>query len=183
MYPDVRHLQIRVSEVVAAYNLDGAIGNHLLFALDVLDSLAMQPAGGNTFYQTTQLLNLVYFIDNPALYIIGQRFHADIATFPIQALLVVFLGDGFPFNDASDTTQVITLREDPRFQRLGEAQQQVALAEFEVLWRSGRLTPNTALALGEDGHFTVVELTADAREQAIARAAGLKTPDAQICVR
>ncbi len=95
----------------------------------------------------------------------------DLATFPIQALLVVFLGDNFPFVDPPDALSTMyALESHPQFKKLGEPEQAIARAELEELLDSGTLTANSALALGDDGHWTVVELSAEAREQLIARA-------------
>lgn len=104
------------------------------------------------------------------VFLLPFTFAVDIVTFPIQAILVVILGDGFPFNDANETSAVIVLRDDPRFQKLSPAQQAVAVEELERLLADGQVTRNTALGLGDDGHWARVAVTDEAREQLIARA-------------
>ena len=42
---------------------------------------------------------------------------------------------------------------------------------------------DSALALNEDGHWTVVELSADTRNQLIARAQQPQSPDELVCAR
>ncbi len=107
----------------------------------------------------------------------------DLATFPIQALLVVFIGDNFPFTDPPDALSMIyALNDHPQFKKLGAPEQAIARAELEELFDSNTLTANSALALGDDGHWTVVELSADAREQLIARAGPL-SGGALVCTR
>jgi len=64
----------------------------------------------------------------------------------------------------------------PAFHQLGEEQQAIAIAELKQLVLDKKLTPNTALALGEDGHWTLVELSADTRNQLIARAQQPRRP-------
>jgi hypothetical protein len=117
------------------------------------------------------------------IFLLPFTFAVDIVTFPIQALLVVILGDGFPYNDNLDQPSTITLRENPQFQRLSPEAQQLAINELDELRRSGRLTANTALGLGEDGHWMLVELNADAREQLIARATTPVAAPALVCER
>lgn len=117
------------------------------------------------------------------IFLLPFTFAVDVVTFPIQALLVVILGDGFPYDDTAAQQSTITLRESPQFQKLDRAAQKVALNELEELRRSGRLTANTALGLGEDGHWMLVELNADAREQLIARALTPEAAPALVCER
>jgi hypothetical protein len=103
------------------------------------------------------------------IFLLPFSFALDVVTFPIQALLVVILGDGFPFNDAADTTSTIALQSDPRFQQLAPHRQAMALAELRALVDRGAVTTHTALGLGEDGHWAVVALSDDAREQLLSR--------------
>lgn len=119
------------------------------------------------------------------IFLIPFTFVVDVATFPIQALLVVILGDNFPFTDPPDALQSMYALEDhPQFKKLGEPEKQLARAEFMDLLQSGKVTGNSALALGEDGHWTVVELNAEARQQIIARARGLSSqPEVLVCER
>ena len=43
------------------------------------------------------------------------------ATFPIQALLVVILGDNFPWNDPPDAlSNIHAMLDTPQFQKLGD---------------------------------------------------------------
>lgn len=105
------------------------------------------------------------------VFLLPLTFAIDAATFPIQALLVVILGDNFPFTDPPDALSTMYAIEDhPQFQKLGEPEKAIARIELEDIIKSGELTPNSALALNDDGHWTVVELSAEARQQLIARA-------------
>ena len=117
------------------------------------------------------------FVDRKTtgVFLLPFTFVIDAATFPIQALLVVILGDQFPFNDPPDAIHNMQtmLDENQRYQQLGESEKKVAKLELEQLILDKKLTPNTALGLGDDGHWTVVELSADTRQQLIARAQGL----------
>ncbi len=118
------------------------------------------------------------------IFLLPLTFVVDVATFPIQALLVVILGDNFPFTDPPNALeQMYALEQNPRFQQLGEPERAVALAELKQLHQDGKLTANTALALGEDGHWTVVELTAEARQQLIARAQQPAAAAQLVCAR
>ncbi len=115
------------------------------------------------------------------IFLLPFTFVIDVATFPIQALLVVILGDNFPFSDPGTAASgMYAALESPRFQQLGEAEKKIAKAELQQLIDEKKLTPNTALALGEDGHWTLVELSADTRNQLIARA---QQPEALVCAR
>ncbi len=105
------------------------------------------------------------------IFLLPLTFALDAATFPIQALLVVILGDNFPFTDPPDALSTMYAIEDhPQFKKLGEPEKAIARVELEDIIKSGELTPNSALALNDDGHWTVVELSAEARQQLIARA-------------
>jgi hypothetical protein len=118
------------------------------------------------------------------IFLLPFTFAIDVVTFPIQALLVVILGDNFPFTDPPNSLQQLyALEQHPQFQRLGEAEQAVARAELQQLIEQGKLTPSTALGLGEDGHWTLVELNAEARSQLIARAQQPDAPAQLVCAR
>jgi hypothetical protein len=118
------------------------------------------------------------------VFLLPFTFVVDVATFPIQALLVVILGDNFPFTDPPDgLNQMRAALDSPRFKQLGDEQQAIARAELEQLIIDQKLTPNSALALGEDGHWTVVELSADTRSQLIARAQQPAAPELLVCER
>lgn len=118
------------------------------------------------------------------VFLLPFTFVVDVATFPIQALLIVILGDNFPFTEPVDAVSGLSAALDtPRFHQLGEEQQRVAIAELQQLVRDGKVTANTALALGDDGHWTLVELTAEARSQLIARAQQPDAPRQLICER
>ncbi|PZR17603.1 MAG: hypothetical protein DI536_04625 [Archangium gephyra] len=120
------------------------------------------------------------------VFLIPFTFVLDVATFPIQALLVVILGDNFPFTDPPDALEAMYALEDhPQFKKLGEPEKVIARNEFQELLQSKKVNGNTALALGEDGHWTLVELSADARQQVIARAQGLEAqqPELLVCER
>jgi hypothetical protein len=110
-------------------------------------------------------------------------FVIDVATFPIQALLVVILGDNFPFHDAPDAlNQARTALDSPTFRQLGQREQAIATAELEQLLQSQALTQNSALSLQEDGHWLVIELGSEAKQQLLARAASVQ-PATLICER
>lgn len=118
------------------------------------------------------------------VFLLPFTFVVDVATFPIQALLVVILGDNFPFTDPADGLNAMqAMLDNPRFQQLGEQEQAIAAAELEQLILDKKVGPNTALALGEDGHWTVVELSADTRNQLIARAQSVQAPETLVCAR
>jgi hypothetical protein len=110
------------------------------------------------------------------VFLLPFTFAFDIATFPIQAILVVILGDQFPFHDRDPLTGGgFALNDNPQFQKLNADQKAIAIAELNELLRSGTVTANTALALLESGHWVVVPLTADTRDQLIARAQSLQS--------
>jgi len=118
------------------------------------------------------------------VFLLPFTFVIDVATFPIQAILVVILGDNFPFTDPPDQMSTVhAMLDSPQFKKLGETEQAIATAELKQLMIDRKLTPNTALALGEDGHWTVVELSADTRNQLIARAQQPAVPEALVCER
>lgn len=116
------------------------------------------------------------------IFLLPFTFAIDLATFPIQALLVVIAGDNFPFSDTDTLNQVVAAR-DPMFDRLPEDKRALAAAELQQLLRSGALTANTALALGEDGHWSVVAITDEAHRQMLARAQQPQAPQPAVCVR
>jgi hypothetical protein len=95
----------------------------------------------------------------------------DLATFPIQAIIIAIVGDTFPFGKTEDVTYTIvsSLQGDPRFQQLGKEQQLIASQELEQLIKSGQMRGNAA-ALGQDGHWVLVPMTDEAKNQALARA-------------
>jgi hypothetical protein len=106
-----------------------------------------------------------------------------VATFPIQALLVVILGDNFPFTEAEQLNQMYALNEHPQMQKLSPERRAVAIRELEQLLRSGHINRHSSLALTEEGHWVVTALTEEARSQLLARATEnpLETP--AVCVR
>jgi hypothetical protein len=114
------------------------------------------------------------------IFLLPITFAVDVATFPIQALLVVILGDNFPFRDPAAMHGAIASNQ--AFDRLDDAAKATALAELETLVREGRLVPGAALALDAEGHWTVVVLSDEARAQLLARA-GSPPAAAQLCLR
>lgn len=116
------------------------------------------------------------------IFLLPITFAIDVATFPIQALLVVIAGDNFPFVDTDTLNQIVTVR-DPMFDKLPQDKKALAAAELQQLLRSGALTANTALALGEDGHWTLVQITDEAHRQLLARAQAPQAPQPAVCVR
>lgn len=119
------------------------------------------------------------------IFLLPITFALDVATFPIQVLLVVILGDNFPFTETADalSTMSASLETNPRFQQLGEDEQRIARTELQELILAKKIGPNTALGLGEDGHWTVVELNAEARSQLIARAGQQVESTSLVCER
>jgi hypothetical protein len=110
-------------------------------------------------------------------------FAIDVATFPIQALLVVILGDEFPFKEENAINAMYAMNQHPQLRKLPEAQRALAMREFEQLLRSGQLDRNTSLALTEDGHWVVVRVSDEGREQLLARARAPMEPDQAVCSR
>jgi hypothetical protein len=115
------------------------------------------------------------------IFLLPFTFALDVATFPIQALLVVILGDEFPFSDTQ--TAFTALAMSPQFEQLDADKQAVATAELETLILSGQVTSNTALALGEDGHWTLVTVSDEARNQLLVRAQSLGENAGAVCLR
>lgn len=125
------------------------------------------------------------FADRKAtgLVLLPITFVIDVATFPIQALLVVILGDNFPFHDAPDAmNQARAALDSPTFKQLGEREQAIAADELEQLLQTHTLTSNSALSLQEDGHWVVIELSSEAKAQLMARANSV-TPATLVCER
>ncbi len=115
------------------------------------------------------------------VFLLPFTFAVDIVTFPIQTILVVILGDNFPFVDTEVATSAIALN--PSFQKLNKHQQATAVAELDQLIRSGQVTAQTALGLSDDGHWTLVQLDAESHAQLIARAQQPEDPATQVCER
>ncbi len=118
------------------------------------------------------------------LFLLPLTFAVDVATFPIQAILVVILGDNFPFKEEPTLANVTALNTHPMFQKLGPAQQDTARAELIQLLQAQKVTASTALALDENGHWTLVPITAGERSELIARSQALDSnEDVQIVQR
>ncbi|MCA2978260.1 MAG: hypothetical protein INH41_16720 [Myxococcaceae bacterium] len=117
------------------------------------------------------------------VFLLPLTFAVDVATFPIQALLVVLLGDNFPFKEDDRSNVLYSMSQHPQLQRLPEAQRAVAMREFEQLLRSGQLDRNSTLALTEDGHWVVVRVSDEGREQLLARAQAPATAELAVCSR
>lgn len=115
------------------------------------------------------------------IFLLPITFALDVATFPIQALLVVILGDNFPFKDSEAGNNTMALN--PTFQKLDATRQAIALKELHQLIESGQVTAQTALALDEEGHWTLVMLEPEARAQLIARAQAPEAEVAAVCER
>lgn len=118
------------------------------------------------------------------IFLLPLTFAVDIATFPIQAILVAILGDNFPFNDPPSALDggLGALQGNPQFDKLDPAAKETAVAELDALVKSGQLDANSALALTEDGHWVVVRVTEEARQQLIARSAQ-PANEALVCER
>jgi len=115
------------------------------------------------------------------IFLLPITFAVDVATFPLQALLVVILGDNFPFHETA-TMSEIALNDSPQFKKLSPDRKALAQQELKELIESGAVTKDVALALGEDGHWTLVKVSEEARAQLLARAANPPTPTAVACV-
>ena len=109
------------------------------------------------------------------IFLLPITFAIDIATFPIQALLVVILGDDFPFKDIDVVNQMDALNQHPQMHKLSPERRAIAMKDFENLLRSGQLDRNTTLALTDEGQWVMVKVDGEAREQMLARA---QAPDA-----
>lgn len=116
------------------------------------------------------------------IFLMPITFAIDVATFPIQALLVVILGDNFPFKETEQLNQIYAMNQHPQMQKLSPERRALAMREFEGLLQSGQLTRNTSLALTEEGHWVLVPLDAEAREQLLARAQS-NEPAVAVCER
>ncbi len=115
------------------------------------------------------------------IFLLPFTFALDIATFPIQALLVVILGDDFPFHDTGPATSLVAMNLE--FQKLSSDRKAAALAELDVLLNNQQLTANSVLALGPEGHWLISEVSNEAKQQLIARSqAPFETPVA-VCAR
>lgn len=117
------------------------------------------------------------------VFLLPITFAIDIATFPIQALLVVILGDNFPFKAEAATNELYALNQHPQLQKLSPERRAIAMKEFEDLLRSGQVTRNTTLALTEEGHWVLVPVSDEARDQMIARAQQPDSPAQAVCAR
>jgi hypothetical protein len=116
------------------------------------------------------------------IFLLPITFAVDVVTFPLQALLVVILGDNFPFPETGAINNTSAMAANETFQELDAATQAIALAELDELLRSGQVTPSTALVLKTDGHWTLVLVDDEARAQLMARAAHAE-PATQVCER
>lgn len=103
------------------------------------------------------------------VFLLPFTFAVDVVTAPIQAILIVILGDQFPFNDTDELRAATALNDNAQFKKLNDAQKATALAEFKQLMKSGSLTPNTVLALTEEGHWVLTEVNDEGRAQLLAR--------------
>lgn len=117
------------------------------------------------------------------VFLLPITFAIDVATFPIQALLVVILGDNFPFREDAATNQIYAVNQHPQLQKLSPERRAIAMREFEQLLKSGQLTRDTTLALTDDGQWVLVPVTAEARQQLIARAQAPEAPAEAVCAR
>ncbi|MBE2249778.1 MAG: hypothetical protein IAE78_09535 [Myxococcus sp.] len=117
------------------------------------------------------------------VFLLPITFAIDIATFPIQALLVVILGDNFPFKDTDTANQMYALNEHPQLKKLSPERRAIALKEFEGLLRSGQLDRNTTLALTDDGQWVMVRVDDEARQQLLARAQAPDEAPEAVCAR
>lgn len=117
------------------------------------------------------------------IFLMPLTFAIDVATFPIQALLVVILGDNFPFKEDEQLNQMYAMNEHPQMKKLSPERRAIAMREFEGLLRSGQLTRNTSLALTDDGQWVLVPLDTEARAQLLARAQAPEAAEVAVCER
>jgi hypothetical protein len=108
-------------------------------------------------------------------------FVIDVATFPIQAILMVIFGDNFPFTDAQDVVNAVSAND--HFQKLTPEQQRTAVAELDGLLRSGQLTATSSLSLTSDGHWVVMQLSTEQHQQLLARAQSVPQPNVELACR
>ncbi len=95
----------------------------------------------------------------------------DIATLPIQLLLLVFLGDDFPFYDKRDG-RVKDLGADTTVARLTTPAQQKKLREvLEQRAKTQPKAPPPVMGLNEQGEWVEVPLTPQQRQALIAQVA------------
>lgn len=95
----------------------------------------------------------------------------DLATLPIQALLVIILGDNFPFGDEEASQAIaMNLAADPSFSRLSQDKQQRAIRSLLEMRSRSELAQNSVLALTADGEWVALDLNDEARAQLLARA-------------
>lgn len=116
------------------------------------------------------------------IFLLPITFAVDVVTFPLQALLVVILGDNFPFHETGSINNANAIAADETFRGLDAATQATALAELDEWLRSGQITPSTALVLETDGHFSLVSIDDEAKAQLIARAQG-RASVVELCQR
>jgi hypothetical protein len=95
----------------------------------------------------------------------------DIATFPIQAVLLAVLGDKFPYENADYSMQAGLLNDNPQFQKLSRERKALAQTELRELLQTGAVSINTALVLREDGHWVLMKISDKQRAQLLARSA------------
>lgn len=99
----------------------------------------------------------------------------DLATFPIQALLLVILGDKWPFHDRSTSvnTRIASIG---RFHGIPPELQKAAFAELERRVRDGEFAADDVVALGADGQWIRVQVSPATRERLIAQSEALPYP-------
>ncbi len=117
------------------------------------------------------------------IFLLPITFAIDVATFPIQALLVVILGDNFPFKDTEGINQMYALNQHPQLQKLSPERRAIAMKEFERLIGSGQLDRNTTLALTDEGEWVMVKVGDEARQQMLARAQAPEAVPEAVCER
>ncbi len=93
----------------------------------------------------------------------------DLATFPIQAIIVIIMGDYFPWKRPVNN-QMAMLEEMPAYQKLSEAVRERARRELSEVLLAGDAQPNVALLLDATGHWTKATISDSVRQQLISRA-------------
>ena len=112
------------------------------------------------------------------VFLIPFTFAVDLVTFPIQALLLVIFGDGFPFYDkktaVAQATRALEGREE--YRQLNAMQKTAVHEELKRLLAAGTLSTDTVLAFTEEGQLFVTQLNAEARNQLFARLQSIPQP-------
>ncbi len=118
------------------------------------------------------------------VFLVPFTFAVDAATLPIQAILLVILGDEFPFGSSSHTSGATAMIQTaPQYLALSADARRVADQELETIFASGALTPNASLVLTADGHWQVITLDNETRAQLLVRVSTPAPAPVAVCAR